>query len=295
MLLAFDAAAKTGSFTAAAKQLNLTQGAISRQIFALENQLNVVLFERKGKVIKLTDVGKTYVHEIREALQVIRNASINAMTNPLNGTLNLAILPTFGTRWLMPRFPLFLKAHPEITVNFASKLSPFNFDNESLHSAIHYGSPDWPNTVSTFLMNEKAIPVCSPALSKLYSMHEPEHLSDMPLLHLETRADAWHHWFQVKKLPPPKEQGMLFEEFSIITQAAVAGIGVALLPKFLIRGELSRNELVAIDNSPLDSDSSYYLMTPADKVDYAPVIAFRLWLLNMVKNKSEIADAQTVN
>ena len=154
MLMAFDAAARTGSFTNAARELNLTQGAVSRQISALENQLETALFERARKSIYLTDAGKSYAEDIRSALQIIRNASLNLISNPSGGTLNLAILPTFGTRWLMPKFPGFLLEHPDITVNFATKISPFDFQDENLHAAIHYGQPDWPGTESIFLMGE---------------------------------------------------------------------------------------------------------------------------------------------
>ncbi|MBN4055229.1 LysR family transcriptional regulator [bacterium AH-315-K03] len=190
MLMALDAAARTGSFTAAARELNLTQGAVSRQISALENQLDVMLFKREKKSICLTDAGKMYTQEIHDALQAIRNASLNAMTNPLNGNLNLAILPTFGTRWLMPRFPDFLAKNPDITVNFVSKLSPFDFQQENLHAAVHYGLPDWPGTHSTFLMREEAVPVCSPEYLKKNPIKYPSDLAALPLLHLATRSDA---------------------------------------------------------------------------------------------------------
>ncbi|MCH7696546.1 MAG: LysR family transcriptional regulator [Proteobacteria bacterium] len=173
MLIAFDSAARTGSFSAAARELNLTQGAISRQINALENQLDVSLFKRIRKTIILTDTGKVYAQEIHAALQTIRDASVNAMTNPLNAILTLAILPTFGTRWLMPRFPLFLQENPDITVNFVTKLSPFDFHDEALHAAIHYGTPDWPDTVSTYLMGEESIPVCSPKLLNQNQLNTP--------------------------------------------------------------------------------------------------------------------------
>lgn len=282
MLMAFDAAARTGSFTVAARELNLTQGAVSRQVSALENQLDVELFKRVRKTIELTDTGKLYAQEIHTALQAIRNASLNAMTNPLNGTLNLAILPTFGTRWLMPRFPGFLEEQPDITVNFVSKLSPFDFQSENLHAAIHYGLPDWPGTDSTFLMSEEAIPVCSPRFLEQNRIDSPQDLISLPLLHLETRPEAWDNWFRSNDIEPPTDQGMLFEQFSIIAQAAVAGLGAALLPKFLIQSELDRGELEIILDMPLQSDSGYYLVTPVDKADYAPISAFRDWLLKMV-------------
>ena len=286
MLAAFDAAARTGSFTDAARELNLTQGAISRQVCALENQLDVILFKRVRNTVALTSAGGIYAKEIHAALQAIRKASLNAMTNPRIGTLNLAILPTFGTRWLIPRFPLFLKENPDITVNFVTRLSPFDFQSEDLHAAIHYGAPDWPGTDSSFLMSEKALPVCSPELLNQISLKDSEVFLQLPLLHLATRPDAWENWFQSVGLALPKGQGMLFEQISIIAQAAVGGLGAALLPKFLIQSELERGELVVIIDKPLQSDAGYHLITPVDKSDYAPLVAFRSWILKMAQSKN---------
>ena len=282
MLMAFDTAARTGSFSAAARELSLTQGAVSRQIHALENRLDVTLFNRVGKTVQLTEMGKTYEQEIHNALQAIRNATLNAITSPLSGILNLAILPTFGTRWLMPRFPSFLVEHPDITVNFVTKLTPFDFKSENLHSAIHYGEPDWPNTTCTFLMGEKAVPVCSPDFLEHNPIKDIREMSKVPLLHLSSRPTAWKDWFALNNNLLPQHHGMLFEQFSIVIQAGVAGVGMALLPTFLIQSELDRGELVIIQNIPLESGSSaYYLVTPTDKSEYAPVVAFRNWLLEM--------------
>jgi len=280
MLMALDAAARAGSFTAAARELNLTQGAISRQVSALEELLGVVFFNRSGKTIHLTETGKIYARDIGVALQSIRNASLNAMTNPLSGILNLAILPTFGTRWLMPRLPAFLKKNPNITVNFVSKISPFDFQTENLQAAIHYGKPDWPDAISTFLMSEEVIPVCSAEFLDKNPLKHPGDLAGLPLLQLTTRPDAWGYWFRCNELEPPQEQGMAFEQFSIIAQAAVAGLGVALLPKFLIQSELRRKELVVVLDLPTKSGAGYYLVTPIDRSDYAPVAAFRDWMLS---------------
>lgn len=280
--MAFDAAARTGSFSAAARELSLTQGAVSRQIHALENQLDVTLFNRVGKTVQLTEMGKAYEQEIHSALLTVRNASLNAMTSPLSGTLNLAILPTFGTRWLMPRFPSFLEQHPDITVNFITRLKAFDFQSENLHSAIHYGKPDWPNTICTFLMGEKAVPVCSPVFLEHNPIENISGISTLPLLHLASRPTAWKDWFALNNSPLPQHQGMQFEQFSIVIQAAVAGVGVALLPIFLIQSELDRGEMVIIQDIPLESSSSaYYLVTPTGKSEYAPAVAFREWLLKI--------------
>ncbi len=284
MLMAFDAAARTGSFTNASRELNLTQGAISRQITALEEQLDVALFQRVGKTVQLTDSGKIYAQDIHSALQIIRNASLNAMTNPLNGMLNLAILPTFGTRWLMPKLPQFLAENPNITVNFATKLSPFDFQTENLHAAIHYGQANWPGTQSTFLMGEEVIPVCSPSFRANHQVSNASQIAELPLLHLATRPDAWTRWFEHNLLQAPNEQGMLCEQFSIIAQAAMAGLGVALLPVFLIQSELDNGELVTIQDTAMASESGYHLVTPLEKIDYSPAVAFKEWLLRTIGN-----------
>lgn len=289
MLAAFDATARTGSVSGAARELNLTHGAISRQVAALEFQLGASLFVRSARGVQLTNVGKTYAVEIRAALSALRSASLNVLTSPLSCNMNLAILPTFGTRWLMPRFPGFLQEHPDITVNFVTRLSRFEFGAEGIDTAIHYGAPNWPGAECTFLMGEEAIPVCSPALlSRVKDMLNKD-LRDLPLLHLESRADAWKDWFNHQGRNVPGNTGtMVFEQFSIVAHAAVAGLGVALLPRFLIRGELDRGELVVLSDQALKSEMGYYLVTPEAKTDYAPVVALREWLLGTIEREKSL-------
>lgn len=284
MLMAFEASARNGSFTGAARELSLTQGAISRQVSALETQLGVKLFDRIKKSIKLTEVGESYAEEIAVALRSIRNASLNAVSDTQGQTLNLAILPTFGMRWLMPKFPDFLEKNPQITVNFTSKLSPFDFTNENLHSAIHFGHPDWPGTEGTFLMNEEAVPVAAPSFIGDHTVRNAAEIRDMPLLHIETRPNAWADWFNQNGLKPPANRGMVLEQFAMVTQAAVAGMGVAMLPHFLINTELERGELEMLMDIPLKNSAGYYLITPKSHESYAPVVALKEWLLEQALN-----------
>ena len=286
MLTAFDATAHNGSVSGAARELNLTHGAISRQVAALEFQLGASLFVRSARGVRLTDVGKAYAVEIRAALSALRSASLNVITSPLSCTMNLAILPTFGTRWLMPRFPGFLQEHPDITVNFVTRLSRFEFGTEGIDTAIHYGAPNWPGAECTYLMGEQAIPVCAPSLVPPETDLPGENLQGLPLLHLESRADAWQDWFNLHGLDVPSNTGtMVFEQFSIVAHAAVAGLGVALLPRFLIRRELDQGELVVLSDRPLKSTMAYYLVTPEAKIDYAPVVALREWLLGTIERE----------
>jgi len=291
MLAAFDAAARTGSFTSAAKELALTQGAISRQVNALEQQLAVILFHRNKQNIALTEIGKAYAKDINAALTSIRSATLNLMTNPDGGVLNIAILPMFGSRWLMPRLADFLAKHPQITINTVSKLSEFDFSKEDVHCAIHFGQADWSQANCTFLMAEESVPVCSPKLFNQAHLAQADNvcasLIHLPLLHIATRPDAWQQWFNEHNVisKDKAHQGMHFEQFSIATNAAVAGLGVALLPKFLIKNELKRGELQIICNKPLLTDNGYYLVTPNDKLSYAPVLAFTNWLEQVLANE----------
>lgn len=282
MLMAFDAAARSGSFTKAARELHLTPGAISRQVLALESQLNVMLFKRLGTVIYLTEIGELYSKEIYKTLLNISGASFNAISNRLSSVLNLAISPTFCSCWLLPKYPRFLAEHPDISINFITKTESFDFHNENIHAAIHYGLQNWPNTQNTILMNEDVIPVCSPEFILKNPIDEARELLQLPLLHLSTRANAWEDWFNSHNLKPPKIEGMLFEQFSIITQAAKASLGVALLPEFVIKEELKRGELVALINKPIQSNSSYFLVAPQENIDYQPFCIFRNWLLKTI-------------
>ena len=288
MLAAFDATARKGSVSAAARELNLTHGAVSRQVAALEFQLGVPLFVRSGRGVNLTEVGVTYAVDIQAILASLRNASLKVITSPLSSTMNLAILPTFGTRWLMPRFPGFLRQHPDITVNFATRLSRFDFDVEGIDTTIHYGTPNWPGAECTFLMGEKAIPVCSPELAARARDMLNKQSGDLPLLHLDSRPDAWRDWFATQGMDPPENTGnMVFEQFSTTAHAAVAGLGLALLPRFLIRSELDRGELVILSDEVMTSNMGYYLATPLAKRDYAPVVALREWLLETIAGEGE--------
>ena len=293
MLAAFDAAARTKSFTSAANELALTQGAISRQINALEQQLSVKLFNRNKQSISLTEAGKSYAKDINAALTSIRSATLNLITNPDGGVLNIAILPMFGSRWLMPRLADFLAKHPQITINTVSKLSQFDFSQEDVHCAIHFGKDNWSHANCTFLMAEESVPVCSPKLfeqAKLTEVHNIcASLIDLPLLHIATRPDAWQTWFNEHGViaNDKTHQGMHFEQFSIATNAAVAGLGVALLPKFLIKNELKRGELQIICDKPQKTDSGYYLVTPNNQLNYAPVLAFTHWLAQLTHGEIE--------
>lgn len=280
LLTAFDAAARTGSVTQAARELNLTQSAVSRQIKMLEQQLEVELFIRERQTIRLSIAGETYAREIREALHRISMASLNLRANPRGGTLTLAILPTFGTRWLAPRLPGFLAKHAGITINLVTHISQFDFRLEPVDAAIHFGGPHWPGAETVLLRKEFVVPACAPTLAARYRFERPEDLRRAPLLHLTTRSDAWDRWFAAQGATPEPVQGMLFDHFATAAQAAASGLGVALLPTFLVEEDLKRGDLVPALDLVTESAERYYLAWPAERAGYPPLEAFRAWLLD---------------
>lgn len=279
VLAAFESAARTGSMTLAARELSLTQSAVSRQIKILEKQLDVELFIRERQTIRLTAVGDAYAREVREALHKISTASFNLHANPSGGMLNLAILPTFGTRWLAPRLPRFLAANPGITINLATRLSYFDFRAEALDAAIHFGQPEWPGAEMVLLRSEEVVPACSPALKRQHGFRVAGDFKQAPLLSISTRPQAWDRWFSLHDVPGRTFQGMVFDQFATVAQAAIAGVGVALLPTFLIKDELASRKLVRAINLPMESPERYYLVWPSERATYPPLLAFREWLV----------------
>lgn len=279
LLIAFEAAARTGSITAAAREVRLTQSAVSRQIKALEEQLDVQLFVRDRQTIRLTLAGESYAREIREALRRISTASLNLRANPNGGTLNLAVLPAFGERWLAPRLPSFARAHPHVMINIMTRSGPIDFRQETFDAAVHFGPAAGEGTCTTALRRESVLPLCSPALRRKYHFARPEDLKNATLLHLTTRPDAWERWFVFNGHDPESVHGPLFDQFSTMAEAAVAGLGLALLPDFLFQREIVSRALVPALNLPMHSSESYCLTWPLDRATYAPLLALRDWLL----------------
>jgi LysR family glycine cleavage system transcriptional activator len=278
MLAAFEAAARTGAFTQAAAELNLTQSAVSRQIRALEERLGADLFVRDRQKVVLTGAGHSYARQIREALRHIGNASMAIKANPTLMTLNLALLPAFGARWLMPRIQTFFAAHPNVTINFSTRIAPFDLHAESFDAAIHFGQPAWSETGSIPLMGETLVPVASGTFADEYSFANPEDLLSAPLLILTTRSDAWERWFLANGVPYDAITGALFDQFDLMACAARAGLGIALLPGFLFAEDIQRGDLVPVLDNVTASEDRYHFVWPQSGCDNPAMILFREWI-----------------
>ena len=279
-LMALEAVDRLGTASAAAEELSLTQGAISRALQGLEAQLGVALILRERQRLRLTPAGRDYVAEVRKALNLLASASLTLRANPTGGALNLAILPAFGMHWLAPRLARFAQSHPEVTINLSTRLKPFDFTGTAFDAAIHYGRldggrQDWPDVDSLKLMDEEVLAVAAPGVPALGAATD---ILRHPLLQLESRTGDWGRWLAHHGRPGLRPPGMLFDQFATLTQGAIHGMGLALIPTFLIQRELSEGRLIPVFGPPIRALGSYYLVWPDTIPDRAPLRSLRLWL-----------------
>ncbi|MFZ5708247.1 MAG: LysR substrate-binding domain-containing protein [Pseudomonadota bacterium] len=286
LLAAFEAVCRTGSAAEAARHLSLTQGTVSRLIQSLEEHLGVALFRRDRRRLTPTEAARAYAAEVRPALDQIARATMTLLSGGGAGALNLAILPGFGTHWLAPRLPAFLAAHPGVTVNLATRLRPFDFAAEGFDAAIHYGRADWPGAGHLRLMEERVIPVAAASLAATLRPGLPDSLPDSllaaPLLQIESRPNAWRGWFRARGVEATVPRGMVFDQFATMAQAAIAGLGVALLPEFVVGPILAEGRLAALGEAGAVSGAAYWLVWPEARAEHPPVAAFREWVRGQV-------------
>jgi DNA-binding transcriptional LysR family regulator len=283
-LVSFEAAARHESFTKAADELSLTQGAICRQIASLEEFLNVELFRRSRRGVKLTEAGLSYSRRVATQLDAVERDTLSVMGHQGANVIELAVVPTFGTQWLLPRLKDFQHQHPDVTINLTNRTRPFLFADTEFDAAIYFGDADWPGTESHRLMSENPMPVCSPALLNNSKQLSAGDLADMPLLQQTTRPYAWRQWFSAMGISVARDMtGPRYELFSMLAQAAMHDMGVALIPPFLIQRELSENRLVIANPHALSSLKAYHLMIPERKVESASLKAFRDWLVHQAE------------
>lgn len=287
-LLCFEAAARHESYTRAAQELALTQSAVSRQITALEAFLGVTLFRRTRHGVALTERGAEYAIQVAQRLQNLEQDTLDIMSpQSRSGTVHLAAVPTFATRWLIPRLPQLAAQHPEITIHLETRTRPFMFSDAIFDASLYAGTvqqvANWAGTRSVRLMDEDVVPVCRPHWLAGQAALTPQALAQLPLLQQTTRPDAWRLWFEAVAVSAPHAlAGPRFELFSMTAAAAACGLGVALVPRLLIEPELQRGELVvACTQAPL-SERAYYLITPERDGERPAVSLFRDWMLTQV-------------
>lgn len=285
-LIGFEAAARHQSFTKAAEELALTQSAICRQIASLESSLGVKLFRRTRRGVQLTEAGRQYGRRIVVRLDELERDTLAVMGQHGPGqTLELAVVPTFATRWLLPRLKHFHEAHPDITVNLTNRTRPFLFADTDFDAAIYFGDGAWPGTRTIALMHEEPVPVCSPALIAPQRGQTPvggltpEQIAGHRLLQQTTRPYAWREWFDSLGMRVDQDMsGPRYELFTMLAEAAMQEMGIALIPPFLIRDELASGRLVVPFQHSYRTTKAYQFVLPETRTDDPLPRLFGGWL-----------------
>jgi LysR family glycine cleavage system transcriptional activator len=294
-LACFDAAARHQSYTRAAQELALTQGAVSRQIGALEAFVGVALFQRTRHGVALTERGAEYAQQVAGRLQGLEQDTLEVMAGQgRSGSLQLAAVPTFATRWLIPRLPALAAVHPELIVHIETRTRPFLFADTDFDAALYAGTAEqvanWAGTRAVRLLTEDMVPVCSPALVARVGplpVLTPAVIATLPLLQQSTRPSAWRQWFDAAGVAAPMAlSGPRYELFSMTAAAAAQGLGLALVPRLLVEPELARGELMVACAQVLPGDRAYYLVQPERAEERPALSGFKAWLREAVKSET---------
>ena len=267
-LSAFESAARLASFTAAARELGSTQPAVSQRIVQLEEDLGAPLFERGHRGVTLTPEGALLYEAVRSGLDTIREATSDIRARRATGALTILTDAGFATYWLMPRLARLKASMPGVNVKIVTSQLGYDPHRDHADIAIAFGDGHWPPCTSTRLFAEAVTPICSPAFRDLHaSVSVAADLAALPLLHVQPtdpeRWLAWNTWFAAQGLQAPEDsQGMMFNSYSLVVQAALMGQGVALGWTPLTDELIASGLLVRLLDTPVTTERGYYLVCP---------------------------------
>ena len=279
-LRAFEAAARHLSFTQAAGELHVTQAAVSHQIRTLEDALGVRLFRRLNRAIRLTEEGQEFVSEVRKALSHL-SAAVEKLASPgAGGPLTVSVLPSFASKWLVPRLGRFRELHPEIDVRISPSIQLTDFQRDDVDLVVRYGKGQYEGLHSVRLMTEDIFPVCSPSLlSGAKALRRPQDLRHHTLLHDDGHVD-WAMWLLVAGVTDiSPTHGPYFTDSAMVIQAAAEGQGVALARGALAADDLAAGRLVKPFDIAIPTEYAYYILSPKATSHHPKIAAFREWLL----------------
>ncbi|NOZ32554.1 MAG: LysR family transcriptional regulator [Alphaproteobacteria bacterium] len=282
-LLCFEAAARTENFARAAREINLTQSAFSRQIQSLEDYAKQTLFTRDRQRVKLTTAGQTLSAELTPLLERLEGALLSIRShNRSGGAINVGVYPTLGSRWLMPRILQLTQDNDDLTINTITYLSNAAIDPSLVDLAIVQGNPPWPGFRSDFLMAETLVVVGSPQLVEKPVLDASKLLARRILQH-STRPKSWEIWFaSLNEVPHLHPIGPMFTQFEMLIDAVKGSHGLAIIPAILVQKELAEGTLVKAHAHECAGEGAYYLLIPNAKTGTQKIEQLRRWFLNQV-------------
>jgi LysR family glycine cleavage system transcriptional activator len=290
-LKAFEAAARHESFTRAAEELAVTQGAVSHQVKALEQELGLRLFLRERQRLRLTAGGRRLLEVARDAFDRIAAGVERLRASERSGELTVSTSPNFAAKWLVPRLGGFAAAHSGIELRLSANPAHVDFAVDDVDLAIRHGDGDWPGLAAIRLCREELFPVCAPELAK--RLRRPADLKRATLLHLSDRRD-WAKWLEAAGVEGVAlDRGPVFDQASLKLDAAAAGQGVALARTALADWELRSGRLVRPFALALAVPYAYWIVCPRPKAKTPKVKAFIAWLLAEAQPRGPELASQT--
>lgn len=275
-LRAFEAAARHGSFTRAAEELCVSQGAVSRQVQALEAKLDIVLFERQGRRIALSREGRLLGRAMTDALERLGDAV--SRLSPRGGVVTLSMLPSLATCWMAPRMLEFSAAYPDVDLRLSASRHLVDFQREGIDAAIRYGPGGWPDVDAELLATENILPVCSPDYAARLTLREPRDLARATLLHNDI-PDSWHDWLAAAGCAEIfTEKGIYLDEDAALLRAAAEGEGMALGRTVLVERDLAQGRLAAPFDIRIPATFGYWFVTPLKGRGNRNIEIVRDWL-----------------
>ncbi|MDB5452306.1 MAG: transcriptional regulator GcvA [Caulobacteraceae bacterium] len=281
-LRVFEAAARHQSFLRAADELAITPGAVSRQVKALETELQLRLFERFNRAVRLTEAGQRLAVGVRQGLSVME-AAVEDVRSARDAPLVVTSRHSFAARWLAPRLHLFQARYPEIQVHMAASDAATDLVRDRVDVAVRYGRGPYPSLHATVMMDSLIFPVCSPRLLEDLALDHPRDLARAQLLadmDLAVGEPSWTEWFAAAGAPevtPDLKLG--FSNTYLGIEAALAGRGVVLVTESLVVDELASGRLVRPFQTAVVSPYRNWILSLPEKADQPNIRRFRDWLL----------------
>ena len=288
-LLAFEAAARLGSFVQAAAELHVTPSAISHQIHTIEHFLGLKLFKRKAGRVSLTRTGNAYWRRIESALQTIADATAEIAPARKAEVVTVLSATSFAAKWLRPRLGAFLHTHPQLRIRLNTSTEPPDFSAAGFDVAICYGRPAAPGVTALPLVVENMMPLCSPALSRRLRLREPGDLAKATLIH-SSNLTTWADWLRQARAQNVKpDVGIWFDRSSMAIEAAAEGGGVILESDFLTSGERKAGTLTAPFTGPRVQVLSYFLAFASENANREATRLFIDWVRASVPRQNRPA------
>lgn len=279
-LKSFEAAARHESFTRAAEELCVTQGAVSHQVKALEQELGLKLFNRERQRLVITESGRQYLTVVRDAFDRIAIGTERLMQRRSSGALTLSTSPDFAAKWLVHRLGRFSATHPEIDLTVSASMHHVDFAHEEVDLAVRHGDGNWPGLHGERLCAEQLFPVCSPKLiAGRPRLRKAADVLKFPILHLDT-SEAWARWLEAAGVAgADRVRGPVLNRASMLIDAAVDGQGIALARTTLAAWDLLNGRLVRPFAPALRLSNSYWIVCPKAAAMLPKVKQAREWLL----------------